>query len=1167
MPSNNLSTIQTNTLAVSQTGSALNSSRQAALFGLQDWRQIYETYRVANFTSYDYPTLRKAFIDYITTYYPENFNDYIESSEFVAILDAMAFMGQALAFRDDLNARENFIDTAERRDSVIKLANLVSYNPKRNIEANGLIKVMAIATSESIFDVNGVSLGNTTIFWNDPANPNWQAQFNTIVNAALVNSQIVGRPANTSDLLGIQTSEYSVNITPGQTPVIPFQVQVNGVLTQFNLVSVTSRNQNYLYELPPAPTGIFNMVYQNDGLGYGSSNTGFFFYFKQGNLLSNTFFFPERIQNNIQTIAIEGINNTDTWLYSLNPDGSINQQWRQVENLFISNGNSQGNSAQPIFSVTSQVNDTVNYVFGDGTFGEIPIGNFLAYVRSSNSLTYTIDPAEMSGVVVAIPYVSRSGRQETLTFTLSLQTVNNTAQGRQSITSIKEAAPARYYTQNRMVNGEDYTNFPFTLYNSIVKSSAVNRSSVGVSRGLDLLDPTGLYSSTNVFANDGALYEDLLPTATTFSTQSINFAIQFLSTTLPTLLTNTSALQYYQQYYPRYTGYYPSSLSIDHRIYWHETSIDGAGVTGYFYVLTAGNNKTPISIGQYSTYSTRYITQGAQLKFVAPPGFYFDANNRLQQGSPNPYTGDKTYIWVGVTNVVGDGYNFGNGNLSNGLGPVTLNNYVPSNVYLDPNQSTPTAIIPQFDNALDQVTVTAVLDLINLQQSFALKYDNSVLINGSRWSVVQPIPADTSPTDYFITFTANTPANNYIVTIRSLVYYFASVNQVRFMFDGTQKVYDPASGQVFSDFVNIFATNANPTFTGTLGVDYPLNVTGQPVQSDGFPNDFEVKVSSINLTSYFTYDPDFFTNIVGTSPTAYVFLQVYYDVANLRRTQVLPVGYVIYAYTTQNAVANVIYDYPTGTVFYCSEGSVASPTPKFYQTALVTPNTNPPVLALNDVTTSYLVATGRGGLNFQYAHNSNNTTRVDPATTNIIDLYLVTQGYYNNYQNWIQDTTGTIPQPVQPTIEELQQAYGDLDSYKMISDSVILNSVTFVPLFGTKAATALQGTIKIVASPASVASSSQIVSACLAAMNQYFSINVWNFGDTFYMSELTAYLHVQLGTLISSVVLVPNNPNQTFGDLYEVQCQPNQIFVNGATSNDIVVISGLTPYNLQQAPV
>jgi hypothetical protein len=50
-------------------------------------------------------------------------------------------MGQGLAFRNDLNTRENFIDTAERRDSVIKLANLVSYNPKRNIAGQGFIKV------------------------------------------------------------------------------------------------------------------------------------------------------------------------------------------------------------------------------------------------------------------------------------------------------------------------------------------------------------------------------------------------------------------------------------------------------------------------------------------------------------------------------------------------------------------------------------------------------------------------------------------------------------------------------------------------------------------------------------------------------------------------------------------------------------------------------------------------------------------------------------------------------------------------------------------------------------------------------------------------------------------------------------------------------------------
>jgi hypothetical protein len=173
-----------------------SSSRQSALFGVQDWKKIYQTYREADFVSYDYETLRKTFIDYLTTYYPETFNDYIESSEFIALLDVMAYMGQALAFRSDLNARENFIDTAERRDSVIKLANLVSYTPKRNITAQGTLKITAIQTTEDIRDINGTPLANQPIQWNDPANPYWQTQFNSIINSSLISSQYVGRPGN-----------------------------------------------------------------------------------------------------------------------------------------------------------------------------------------------------------------------------------------------------------------------------------------------------------------------------------------------------------------------------------------------------------------------------------------------------------------------------------------------------------------------------------------------------------------------------------------------------------------------------------------------------------------------------------------------------------------------------------------------------------------------------------------------------------------------------------------------------------------------------------------------------------------------------------------------------------------------------------------------------------
>jgi hypothetical protein len=213
-----------------------------------------------------------------------------------------------------------------------------------------------------------------------------------------------------------------------------------------------------------------------------------------------------------------------------------------------------------------------------------------------------------------------------------------------------------------------------------------------------------------------------------------------------------------------------------------------------------------------------------------------------------------------------------------------------------------------------------------------------------------------------------------------------------------------------------------------------------------------------------------------------------------------------------------------------------------------------------------LAKVGRQDLYFQYRHNSPLTSRIDPGSTNIIDVYLVTNAYYTAYTNWLQDTTGTVAEPAQPTIDELNTAYQGLQDYKMISDNMILNSVTFQPLFGQKAAQALRGTIKVIRAANSTASVSTIKNLVVANLNAFFDIGNWNFGDTFYFSELSAYIHQNIGDIVSSVVLVPLNTQKSFGDLYEIRSAPNQIFVNGATVNDIEVITALTSTNLQTAP-
>ena len=44
------------------------TTRQTSIFGAEDWKRIYRTYKEADFQSYDYETIRKSFVDYLRVY-------------------------------------------------------------------------------------------------------------------------------------------------------------------------------------------------------------------------------------------------------------------------------------------------------------------------------------------------------------------------------------------------------------------------------------------------------------------------------------------------------------------------------------------------------------------------------------------------------------------------------------------------------------------------------------------------------------------------------------------------------------------------------------------------------------------------------------------------------------------------------------------------------------------------------------------------------------------------------------------------------------------------------------------------------------------------------------------------------------------------------------------
>jgi len=756
----------------------------------------------------------------------------------------------------------------------------------------------------------------------------------------------------------------------------------------------------------------------------------------------------------------------------------------------------------------------------------------------------------MQNVSLSFTYTSRSGRNETITFTCQLSQPVSNADRRENIADIKTRAPARYYTQNRMVNGEDYNNLPYTLFGTIIKSKAVNRSSIGTSRYLDLVDVTGKYSSTNVFASDGLIYEQDLNPSFTFTFVDSNDINNVVQNQLEPAVAERGMQEFY---FENFTRPDLAVLNLD----WVQSTSQNNVTTGYFRFVTSGE---PAPIGPTTSDNKKYIVTNALIKFVPPTGYYFDRNNRLQLGTPT-LPDEKTVLWATVNDLTLDGTNFGTGNLTDGTGPVSLNNFVPT-------LAVPTQVIPIFVTDLPSTTEQSITEQIQLYKDFGIGYDN----DAGTWYIITSTnlnPANTfsfagaqstSGTNldnsWLVKF--ETDGETYTVTSRSLQRFFASILDTRFFYDGSQQVFDPKTGTVINDFINVLKTNSQPDSSSPLNSDEKLDIIGQPAESDGFVDDFRVRISYGDFDNdAVPDDPDYFDTLVApaTNPNnKLVFLQRQTDFDNLERYVPLATGTVVTDLATLDAIELAKSEYADGQIFYATTEEA------FYELSVSSTGERTVSSA-----TGYEAYTGRQDLYFQYRHNSPLSRRIDPGTSNIIDIYVVTNAYYSAYQRYIKDSTNTVAEPSRPTINELSADYAGLNQYKMISDNVILNSVRFKPLFGQKADTDLRALIKVIKNTSSTASVSEIKSRTVAAMNTYFEIDKWDFGDTFFFSELSAYLHDQLGDIISSVVLVPVDPLKSFGDLYEIRSEPDEIFVNAATVNDIEVIDALTSSALRTA--
>ncbi len=91
--------------------------------------------RRLDFSGLDYDTARRAIIEYIKTYFPDDFNDFVASNGVMMIMEIVAGVTERLSLRGDILANEAYLPTATTEEAVVNHLALINQRIRRQTPA------------------------------------------------------------------------------------------------------------------------------------------------------------------------------------------------------------------------------------------------------------------------------------------------------------------------------------------------------------------------------------------------------------------------------------------------------------------------------------------------------------------------------------------------------------------------------------------------------------------------------------------------------------------------------------------------------------------------------------------------------------------------------------------------------------------------------------------------------------------------------------------------------------------------------------------------------------------------------------------------------------------------------------------------------------------------
>lgn len=1176
-------------------------------YSSESWDQLYTAFSAVSFVSYDFDSIKQSLIDYTRTYYPEQFDDYIASSEYIALLESFAYIAEQLAYRVDMVSHENFITTAQRKQSILRLAKLISYKATRNIPVRGLVKMTTISTSENVIDSRGVNLSGLAITWNDPNNSNWKEQFILVMNRVL--SSRFGQPQKTTQVGDVVMDLYALKNDPAglRNGVFPFSVST-GVESFPMEVVPADIDENGPFEREPDLISSLSIIYANDGIGDGSDYTGFLMFVKQGVLARIDYAINEVLPDRRVEFLPQDVNHTDVWVQKINEDGSIAERWKQIDTISEQNLVFNDNrSTRKKFEVDTRENDQIAVIFGDGDFSDAPQGQFRFWMRQSANRSLVIQKNKITNEALGFTYTSAIGNIETCSATFSLTSTLQNGSATESIEHIRRSAPATYYAQNRMVNGQDYNTF-LLKDPSILRLKTINRTFAGQPKYIDWNDASGQYENVKMFGDDLTMrYQITLNTMST-STSGKGLIDEVIEPLLKTSgVVNT--LLHISAGDPDTAGIVSSprrKFIEDNRgsRYFDKDGIEVA-------VLGAGNGSLKEKTAMQGLIDRHWYGE--------PLSQVLDASNVLMGVIPDPglYPEDDSRIYDATLPRTIDGVNrYPPGDIGSGLQPVAVQNYfglrynrlmhrvgngtidltvanTPGSMWLQngywldnevwtievqaDNQSLsvrsnlrgsfpsgkigePYNIMPAgFSASAEMFTVTNGSPTLAAGDAFILDTDAlGDLISGNRswgnypinldgwWEVMPAVDmpayatgmlddqifttADDANKQHswviFVRKVLQAPSNNvigYEVHHRELKLTVESAT-TKFWYNSVDQLLDGQTKKRVYDNVKILGSNLDTMYT-PIKKNQIYDVVGAVADADGVV--------------------DF--NMLEVVPSDLLQEDSSGDLIPDRLLQFETFAANSYEYFLLASPSVILPGDPYGGSGGWTPGSTVD------NSLLYGRNLRMPQLG----------GVGNSGLDFMWQHFSPHTNIIDPSVSNIHDAYIMPRGYYDNVIGYVRGTV--VNAPTAPTPLELRNSYGYLLESKMLSDTVVLHPGKIRLLFGGLAEAQLRAKFKVVRSQSATLTNERIKEEILNVINIFFGIDGWDFGDTFYATELISLIHQRLPSDVASVVLVPVYSTNSFGSLFTVESGIDEILQSAAELSDIIIVEALTPTVIRQS--